>query len=518
MTNEDRSVIVLLNGEIYNYREIRPELVRAGHRFATDADTEVLVHGYEEWGLDGLLERCNGMFAFGLYDVRRERLFLVRDRLGKKPLYYALTPDLLVFSSELRGLVTGGFVRKEISPETLNHYTRLHFPYGEESLIKGVRRVLPGHYLTLDWRKREAAARRYWTLAPGQTPAGNYETCLEQLRSLLYDSVRLRRIADVPVGTFLSGGLDSSIVTGLMAGMVRPLNTFSIGFEETGFDESAQSALVASRFGTAHQHFTLTAERFADLVREIAGRMDEPVADAACVPTYWLSREARKKVTVVLTGEGSDELFAGYDHYREAVEPCSRISGFPFAATPASLRRLINSDLYRLHSLTDFYRTARAGYAGNGSPLGEAQMADITTWLVDDVLMKLDKMSMLHALEARAPFLDYRLVEFALALPDEFRLGDGVNKRILRDAYRDLLPKEITAREKQGFNIPLNDWFRGPLTPLVDEFLSPAVTDGCGFFNPGAVTDLVRAHADGRAQLGRLLYLILLLQMWWRLF
>ena len=324
----------MLNGEIYNYRELRAELARAATGSPRDCGHGGAGPRLRGVGTDGLLESCNGMFAFALYDVRRERLFLARDRLGKKPLYYAFTPDLLVFSSELRGLVAGGFVRKEISPETLNHYTRLHFPYGEESLIKGVRRVLPGHYLTLDRRKGEAAARRYWTLAPGQTPVGNYETCLEQLRSLLHDSVRLRRIADVPVGTFLSGGLDSSIVTGLMAGMVRPLNTFSIGFEETGFDESAQSVLVASRFGTVHHHFTLTAKRFVDLVREIAGRMDEPVADAACVPTYWLSREARKKVTVVLTGEGSDELFAGYDHYREAVTPCSRISGFPFAAHP----------------------------------------------------------------------------------------------------------------------------------------------------------------------------------------
>jgi asparagine synthase (glutamine-hydrolysing) len=535
MYNEDRSIVIVCNGEIYNFQEIRAKLNVAGHRFVTESDTEVLLHGYEEWGMEGLLAQCNGMFAFCLYDTRQGLSFLVRDRLGKKPLYYALQPERLLFSSEIRGLVTQGFVAKEISVACLNHYVRLHFPYGEESMIRGVKRVLPGEYLTLEWRRKKATIKRYWTLEARKIDGLTFVDYVERLRFLVRDSVRLRRIADVRVGTFLSGGLDSSIVTGLLAEIVDPLSTYSIGFREGGFDESQESRLVASRFGTDHHHFVLTLERFAELLQEIAARIDEPVADAASIPTFWLSHEARKQVKVVLTGEGSDELFAGYDQYRPFLsrkptpgdrpkqeisadddDAVSRLSGLPFALSETLHRRILSPEYRCADSLDRFYKELQSSYRqGDGSRLDQAQMADIRSWLVDDVLMKLDKMSMLNSLEARAPFLDYRLVEFALSVPDEYRIREGVAKYILRESFSDLLPRIILERRKQGFGLPLNEWFRDGLSQLLADYLSSQKIREHGFFHEQTVSEILTRHERREGQFGRLLFLLLMFQMWW---
>ena len=544
MYNQDRSVVIVFNGEIYNFQEIRVKLKAAGHRFVTDSDTEVIVHGYEEWGMEGVLAQCNGMFAFCLYDSHQGLFFLVRDRLGKKPLYYALQPERLLFSSEIRGLVTGGFVAKEISASCLNNYVRLHFPYGEESMIRGVKRVLPGEYLTLEWRRKKATIKQYWTLQARRIDGLTFDDYVERLRFLVRDSVRLRRIADVPVGTFLSGGLDSSIVTGLLAEIVDPLNTYSIGFREGGFDESQESRLVASHFGAEHHHFVLTPERFAELLQEITARVDEPVADAASIPTFWLSHEARKQVKVVLTGEGSDELFAGYEQYRpfpsrkpipedrlkppwkyglyekEISADCdgafSCLSGLPFALSETMRCRVLAPEYFCANSLDRFYKELLSSYRlGDGSRLDQAQMADIRSWLVDDVLMKLDKMSMLNSLEARAPFLDYRLVEFALSVPDEYRIREGVEKYILRESFKDLLPRIILERRKQGFSLPLNEWFRDGLSHLLANYLSSRKIREHGFFNEQTVSEILTRHERREEQSGRLLFLVLMLQMWW---
>ena len=544
MFNEDGSVVVLFNGEIYNFKELRTRLQSAGHRFATDSDTEVLVHGYEEWDMNDLLAACNGMFAFCLFDRKQGLFFLVRDRLGKKPLYYSAQAERFLFSSEIRGLVTRGFVPKEISVTCLNHYVRLHFPYGRESMIRGIHRLLPGEYLSLEWRTKKVTNRQYWALEAGKVEVPVFDECVEHLRFLLQDSVRLRSVADVPVGTFLSGGLDSSIVTGLLAGIVQPLNTFSIGFREGGFDESRESSLVASHFHTHHHHFVLTQERFIELLREIAATIDEPVADAASVPTFWLSHEARKQVKVVLTGEGSDELFAGYDHYRSflvdapltrkgiAQSPtyrrekngaafgddgaASRVSGLPFAVPDKLHRMLLAPDYLGRDALTCLHNELLGGFRqGKGSRLDQAQMADIRSWLPDDVLMKLDKMSMLNALEARAPFLDYRLVEFALSMPDDYRIHEGVEKYILRESFRALLPAGISERRKQGFNLPLDAWFRGGLSELFADYASPEKIREYGFFDAQTVSAVITGHQQHGEQFARPLFLILMLQMWW---
>ncbi len=534
--NEDRSVVTILNGEIYNFQEIRDELKNCGHGFVTETDTEILVHGYEEWGLEGLLKRCNGMFAFCLYDLNLEQLFLVRDRLGKKPLYYALQKDRLIFASEIRGLVTGKFVEKEINPIALNHYVRLHYSFGEESLIQGIKRVLPGHTLTLDWRLRKVDSTRYWILGKSRTDTSPFPELCERLRSLLDDSVRLRRIADVPVGTFLSGGLDSTLVTGLLAQRVQPLDTFSIGFEESGFDESSESALASFHYGTNHHPFVLTAKRFAELIQEVMGRVDEPVADAACIPTYWLSREARKTVTVVLTGEGADELFAGYDYYREispgplpsfsragiseSVDevglPFSGLSRIPFAVSESLHRKILNPEFYVPDSLQSFYQSLRKNRRiEDGSRLDEAQIADIGSWLVDDILMKLDKMSMLNSLEIRAPFLDYRLVEFALTIPDGYRIHDGIEKYILRESFKEFLPGVIYEKKKQGFNLPMKQWFAKELSHLVHHFLAPEKIRGNGFFDERTVTAILSGKSQEGIRVERLIFSLLVLQMWW---
>jgi len=553
--SEDRSVAVIFNGEIYNFQELREDLQRSSHLFLTESDTEVLVHGYEQWGIEGLLERCNGMFAFCLYDVGREILFLVRDRLGKKPLYYVHHKGSLIFASEVRGLVTGGFAPRAINPIALNHYIRMHFSYGEDSLVEGVKRVPPGHYIRVDGRNGNLALRRYWFLrAREKRKHLGFQDYCERLNFLLRDSVRLRRIADVPVGTFLSGGLDSSIVTGLLAEMVHPLNTFSIGiegggiegggFEEDGFDESADSIAVSSFYHTEHHPLSLTGKKFADLLVEIMARMDEPIADAAIVPTYWLSREARKTVTVVLTGEGADELFAGYEHYEPYlrkhltllgrlafVGKCllgipgssdgnesaqSYLSGFPFTLSFNLRKNLIHPDYFIPSAESQFYLSLMRSYrVMGGTALDQALMADMRSWLVDDVLMKLDKMSMLNSLEARAPFLDYRLVEYALTVPDDYRIRMGIEKHILRESFRNLLPPPIAAKKKQGFNLPVGTWLKKDLAPLCREFLSPAKIRQNGFFDEKAVSALLSRHDGGGTSFERIILSILMLQMWW---
>jgi asparagine synthase (glutamine-hydrolysing) len=542
--NEDRSVVVILNGEIYNFHDLRKDLSDSGHRFSTDTDTETLVHGYEAWGIEELLSRCNGMYAFCLYDIGRERLFLVRDRLGKKPLYYSRQNDRFLFSSEIRGLMSGGFVSKRIDPLALSHYVQFQYSFGENSLIRDVKRVLPGHYLSLSWRHRKITKARYWVPEANHSCSPTFPDCCDRLRSLLDDSVRLRSVADVPVGTFLSGGLDSSIVAGLLAERVRPLNTFSIGFEEPGFDESPESALVSSHFHTNHHHLILTSRRFSELLQEVAARVDEPVADAASIPTYWLSREARKTVKVVLTGEGSDELFAGYEHYSALLNrpltqldrlntvrdcivsrrdlrddsqmPISGLSGFPLAVPETFLKRIIHPDYRISDPLRPFYRTLLRSYRiRSGSHLDQALMADMRSWLVDDILMKLDKMSMLNSLEIRAPFLDYRLVEFALTVPDEYRVHDGIEKYILRESYREFLPKVIIGKKKQGFNLPMKKWLREDLSPLLIDFLSPDRLRKNGFLNEEAVSEVVSGAFTDGIRRERLLFTLLMLQMWW---
>ena len=534
--NEDWSVVTILNGEIYNFQEIRNQLKECGHRFVTETDTEILVHGYEEWGLEDLLKRCNGMFAFCLYDLNRERLFLVRDRLGKKPLYYALQTDRLIFASEIRGLLSGKFVEKKINPIALNHYVRLHYSCGEESLIQGIKRVLPGHTLTLDWRCRKADTTRYWILEKKRTDRSPFPDLCERLRSLLDDSVRLRRIADVPVGTFLSGGLDSTLVTALLALRVQPLDTFSIGFEESGFDESSESALASSHFRTNHHPFVLSAKTFAELLQEVVSRVDEPVADAASIPTYWLSKEARKTVKVILTGEGADELFAGYDHYREIFPrpltslsrvglpesldggglPFSELSRIPFAVSEAFHRRILHPDYWVPDSLQSFYKTLQKSYRiEGGSRLDEAQMADIGSWLVDDILMKLDKMSMLNSLEIRAPFLDYRLVEFAFTIPDGYRIHDGIEKFILRKSFKEFLPRTIYEKKKQGFSLPMKQWFGRELSPLLHHFLGPEKIRENGFFDERTVEAILSGKSQEGIRVERLIFSLLVLQMWW---
>ncbi len=542
--NEDRTVVVLLNGAIYNFQPLRQELTDRGHSFSTYSDTEVLVHGYEEWGIEGMLSRCNGMFALCLYDCRRELLYLVRDRLGKKPLYYAKQNDLFLFSSEIRGFITGGWVSKEISPASLNLYVKLHYPSGEESLIKGIKRILPGHYLTIDWRHSNISDVEYWkphVRAEGPSSFGDW---CERIRFLLRDAVRLRAIADVPVGTFLSGGLDSSLVTGLLREWIQPLNTFSIGFNETGFDESSQSSEVVRHFQTSHHRFILTAHIFADFLQTIMRTVDEPVADAACIPTYWLAQEARKTVKVILAGEGSDELFAGYDYYQDLStrplsfldrlrwswnttrgcreflnnnqRPIFALSHLPLAVSEELQSRLISPAHYDPHSLTRWYCIILKSISLKKATRQDlAQMADIRCWLVDDVLMKLDKMSMLNSLEIRAPFLDYRLVECALATPASFRIAQGIEKYILRQSYRGFLPSSILERKKQGFNLPLKHWLADELNPLLHEYLSVKKIRENGFFQEETVRELIGRFEDGGEPSERLLYLLLVFQMWW---
>jgi asparagine synthase (glutamine-hydrolysing) len=424
----------------------------------------------------------------------------------------------------------------------------MQFSYGEESLIKGIRRVLPGHYISLNCKNGKKTSHHYWVLkTKGKLKGWTFKDICDQLSFLIRDSVRLRKTSDVPIGAFLSGGIDSSIITGLLAEMVSPLDTFSIGFEDTGFDESPYSRVTSSFYHTDHHHFLLTPKSLTDLLSEIMMKLDEPVADAAIIPTYWLCKEAKKTVTVVLTGEGGDELFAGYDYYKnflngkpklpirfisflkflfyhqeffnEYYGPPSKLSGFPFALSNVLQRRLVHADYWDPDSLRQYYFTCLRSYrASHATHLDQALMADIKSWLVDDLLMKVDKTSMMNSLEARAPFLDYRLVEFALSIPDEYRIQNGVEKYILRESFKEFLPSSIVERRKHGFDLPMHLWIREELSPLVQEYLSPSKIRNNGFFNEEVVSELLDMHNRQGARFERLLFSVLMLQMWWESF
>ncbi|MCC7494656.1 MAG: asparagine synthase (glutamine-hydrolyzing) [Fimbriimonadaceae bacterium] len=541
ITSRDGQLVVAQNGEIYNYPALHAELAAAGHSFRTRCDTEVLLHGYQQWGLAGLVERLQGMYAFAVADARQQALYLVRDRLGIKPLYLVTRPDGGAYASEIGALLAAGQVSTRLDQAALQRTLLYQFTPGEQTVLAEVRRVPPGTWVEI----RDGAVRTqtYWRL--GDLPpaaAADPAELVEQTTTLLRETVRSHLMADVPLGVFLSGGLDSSLVAALTQELVeQPVRTFSIGFAaDSGLDESPWSQQVAAHLGTRH-----TAQRFeaADLLAALDGvvrHCDEPCGDPALLPTYLLARLARQQVTVVLTGEGADELFAGYDHYpsvvARAAEPAWRTaarrlrdglrgglrrlrggcdpaeidprSGFPLTAAQRTVRRLLPGGPADL-----LWRPEDPRLAGPARSLQAALRGDLAAWLPDDLLMKVDKMTMAHSLEARVPFLDHRVVEAALALSDAARLRAGQNKWVLRQVATRLLPAAVVQRGKHGFNLPLAAWLRGPLATLLqDSVRSPAV--GALGLDAAYLQRLAAEHVAGRLDLARLLWTTLMLLRW----
>jgi asparagine synthase (glutamine-hydrolysing) len=518
------TVAIAFNGEIYNFREIRAELERSGAHFRTQGDTEVVVEAYKRWGDDCLL-RFNGMFAFALWDIRRQRLLLARDRAGEKPLFYAELPGGgLAFASEPRALRAHPQVGREVDPIGLAHYLTLNYTLGRHTLLRGVRRLPPGHCLSLE-AGRPPVLRRYWDLAAvfrDKTPFVSEADAAEQLLALMDDAVRIRLVSDVPLGAFLSGGVDSSAIAGAMARALpaSQVHTFSMGFGEPSFDEVDSARAVAAHLGLDHKD-EIIGSNVEKILQALVTAADEPLADTSVIPTYLLAEFSRGYVTVVLSGDGGDECFAGYEtnvadrlHHVLGWLPgglargMSRVADalLPVTFSKVSLDYKIRHFLKALH--LDFPR-AHASWRNIFSPgeraevmhswwrevegdaeadcfaefephfaevaschfVDQASYVDIKTWLPDDILVKVDRATMAHSLEARAPLLDHRLIEFAASLPPEWKLRGLRKKHLFKESLRGRLPDWVLDRKKEGFNSPMTKWLAGPLRPLAQDAL-----------------------------------------------
>jgi asparagine synthase (glutamine-hydrolysing) len=562
--NEDRSVCIVYNGEIYNYQELMPELARLGHTFRTKSDTEVIVHAWEEWG-ERCVERFRGMFAFALWDRNRETLFLARDRLGVKPLHYAVLPDgMVLFGSELKSMFAHGGLEREIDPCAVEEYFALGYVADPRTIYRQARKLSPGHTLTLRRGHPVPEPRRYWDVRfTGDATLSDTEACEELVRRLA-ESVRLRMIAEVPLGAFLSGGVDSSAVVAMMAGLSEgPVNTCSIAFSDPAFDESAFAQLVADRYRTNHRIERVESDDF-DLIDALAAVYDEPYADSSAIPTYRVCQLARKHVTVALSGDGGDESFGGYRRYRlHLMEERMR------ASMPMGMRRPLFGLLGRaypkldwaprvLRAKTTFEALARdsvdayfhsvsilrgpmraqlfsnafkariAGYgaaevfrrhaarADTDDPLSLVQYLDLHTYLIDDINTKVDRASMAHSLEVREPLMDHVLVEWLATLPSSLKVRGQEGKFLLKKAMEPHLPSEIMYRPKMGFAVPLARWFRGPLRQRVqDAVLGPRLAD-TGWFNTGYLRHLVDAHQSGARDYSSPLWTLLMFEAFLR--
>ncbi len=552
IATEDERVTVVQNGEIYNHAALRDELAARGHVFRTRSDTEVLGHLYEEHGI-GCLERLRGMFALALWDRRERTLLLARDAFGIKPLCYAQLGGELAFASELTALARHPGVSRELDPDALEAYLAFNSIPAPLTALRAVRKLAPGHWLT--WRDGEVRTGRWARPAPVPAAAVRREgigALAAEARERLRDSVRSHLVADVPVGVLLSGGIDSSALTALAA-LESPgrVQTFSIGFEERSFDELERARLVAGRYGTDHHELILRPDA-AQLLPEIAAAADEPLGDSSMLPTYLVSRLAAGHVKVVLSGEGGDELFGGYQTYvadrlaprvgavARALEPLTRV-------LPSSNRRV--SFDYRLkrfaraahlspleahHGFKEIFapnvraallagprgadpltaHRARWAETEGAEPLARLQDLDLGLYLVDDLLAKTDRMSMAHSLEVRVPFLDRAVAELALALPTRHKVRGLATKRLLRRAVEPLVGREIARGPKRGFSIPAAAWLRGPLVPFAREVLSADRLRAQGVLEPAAVGRVLDAHVSGREDLSRQLWGLMCLSLW----
>ncbi|MCC6861488.1 MAG: asparagine synthase (glutamine-hydrolyzing) [Bryobacterales bacterium] len=570
MISADGGLVAVLNGEIYNFQELRKELEALGHRFRGRSDTEVMLAAFSQWGVEPSLRRFNGMFALGLWNRRERSLTLARDRFGKKPLYYGWAGRSFVFGSELKALCCHPEFQAEMDRGALALYLRHGYIPAPYSIYEGIRKLTAGSYLTLrvaDGAGAEPGALRYWPVEEAferglaAPHAGSVEELLEELRALLEDAVRIRMIADVPLGAFLSGGIDSSVVVALMQGLSgRPVKTFAIGFREQAFDEAAYASAVARRLGTEHTELYVSPGDAMAVVPLLPAMFDEPFADSSQIPTYLVSRLARSEVTVSLSGDGGDELFGGYQAYLVNSRAWSRYGRIPRAArvllgravagvparrwdgilrragvqrenagwrfrrlglalaqpTPALFYRDLISQWERPAELlpgvaepaTVFGKKAETSRLSPELMMG----VDAAVYLPDDVLVKVDRASMAVSLEARAPLLDYRVAEFAWRVPVDYKIREGEGKWLLRQLAYRLVPRQLLDRPKSGFAVPVGEWIRGPLRHWAEDLM--AATRREGILEAGPVTERWEAHREGRADWSAQMWNVLMLQAW----
>ena len=561
MSNEDGSVWTVFNGEIYNFATLRAELEGRGHRFKSATDTEVIVHLYEEEG-DAFVERLEGMFALALWDARKARLLLARDRVGKKPLKYAELDDgSIVFASELKAILASGAVRRDVDVEAVHLFLGYGYVPGPHTGFSAIRKLPPAHKLI--WEGGRTRIERYWQLDFGQKAQRDDGEWKAALRDTVRRAVRKRLVSDVPLGAFLSGGIDSTIVVALMAQELgRPVETFSIGFEYEAYDELPFARQVAERYGTSHHEFVVRAEA-AEMLPQLAEIYEEPYADSSALPSWFLARETRRFVKVALNGDGGDEGFAGYTRYtrleswaprlrwvgQTALHTLARRSAGSTRSVPSTFVRGLDkvshvthrdpavryawmvrlfSDrekaaLYRgaLRPLLDRpggLRTVELmGHAHAGSTtLDRMLYADTMLYLPDDLLVKMDLATMAHSLEARSPLLDAEVLELAASVPASLKFREGRSKWLLKEAFREEIPSGLLDRRKQGFGIPLDEWFRGPLRELTQDLLLSPSARVHEYLRPAALQSLADQHAAGDVDHGQRLWALVMLELWHR--
>ena len=557
MSNDDASVWITFNGEIYNYRELRRELESRGYRFRTASDTEVIIKAYEAFGPD-CVGHLRGMFAFALWDARRRRLFLARDRAGIKPLVYAWNGRRLLFASELKALLQDPDLARELDSEALRDYLTFLYIPSPKTIFRGIRKLPPASYLLLDADGGEPVIRRYWQLEFRPEAGRGEAEWIEGLRAQLADAVQSHLVSDVPIGAFLSGGVDSGSVVALMARAAQgPVRTFSIGFEDEAFDEVGYARQVAQRYHTDHYEFVVKPDALEALPR-LAWQFDEPFADSSALPTYYVSKITREHVTVGLSGDGGDENFAGYTRYARALalhrgldrgpgrlvrpflalggrllpsgargqgylallgaDPVDRYYQIMTGGRIGALRGLLGADVRDsvMPGLGPDRFRAHAGAAAAHDYVAALQRIDIETYLPEDILTKVDRTSMLVSLEARVPLLDHVLMEYVATMPTALKLSDAGGKAIFKHAMADALPHDVLHRPKMGFGVPLARWFRAELGDHAREVLLDSRTRRRGLLDTDAVARLLEEHRSGHRDRATLLWAVLCLEEWAR--
>ncbi len=566
MGNEDRSIWIVYNGEIYNFQELRKELEEKGHIFKSRSDTEVILHGYEQWDID-CLKYLRGMFAFAIWDNKKQRLFMARDRLGKKPLVYLIKNGGLIFASEIKALLQNPLIEKKINPSALHYYLTYQYVPSPDTIFEGIKKLPPAHYLIYE-PEDKLKIERYWKIYFNSNPQKKIDInqLKEQIQMKLEESVKLRLISDVPLGAFLSGGIDSSLVVGLMARLsAQPIKTFSIGFEEKDFDELNYARLVSNHFSTEHHEFIVKPDAI-EILPKLAWHYNEPFADSSAIPTYYVAKMTKDYVKVVLTGDAGDENFAGYPRYlrslwvdyfckiperiRKGLFPpllraistfgwrektLNRLANFIESLSSEKVRnygeqiKIFNTHEKEILYSPEFkesirekdsldYLINKAKESETEDLINQLMYLDIQTYLPEDLLVKMDIATMANSLEARVPFLDHLFMEFVATIPSELKLKKRVTKHILKQAFSDFLPPEILHRNKMGFGVPVTRWFREHLKDYIYEVLLDQRTLNRGYFQREGIERLLNEHLSMQYDHSAKIWALLFLETWFRVY
>lgn len=549
--NEDQSITIVYNGEIYNFQEIKKELETKGHKFYTNTDTEVIVHAYEEYG-ESCLNHFNGMFAFAVWDSVKKQLFLARDRLGVKPVYYYFNGSKLLFASELKSILKDVSINRQVDLESLNHFFAYEYIPSPMTIFQGINKLSPAHYLIL--KNNKISLHSYWDINFKESNK-NKQYFIKNIPEQLKESVRKRLISDVPLGAFLSGGIDSSAIVSLMSQLTDNVKTFTIGFEQESYSESKDARLIAEKFNTDHHEKIVSSEDIIQLLSPITKEIDEPFGDLSIFPTYLVSQFAGKYVKVVLSGDGGDELFAGYDWYlanklndyyrfipghrfilpglfkelkqtekskgvinktKRFIEGTSMPDNLMHIRWMTSFDKSAQQDIYsKKIGLTDPFNLITSYFSKAKGSLNKMQYVDIKTYLPDDILTKVDRASMLNSLEARTPFLDYTFVEFAATIPQKYNLHFFDRKYIFKKSMQSFLPKETLYKSKQGFTMPMKQWLRTDLKDFMLETLSEKKTKEIGFLNQEYINKVINQHLLRKKDNQRQIWAMMNFHIWY---